>query len=474
MKKLCFLSIVLMALTGCSVGPDYIRPTAAVPAEFKELKGWREAQPRDQEIRSKWWETFGDPLLNSLAEQVNVSNQSVALAESQYRQALAQVQQARANYFPTLGTGASFTRSAGPTGSGQAITNQHQLALNTSWELDVWGKVRRQVESGTAAAEASFADLQSMRLSMQAELTLNYFQLRTLDAQKKNFAEAVVAYERALELTQNRYNAGVAAKADVVQAQTQLKSVQAQAVDVGIQRAQLEHAIASLIGKAPADFSLAWAEFKVPQPKIPVSFPSDLLERRPDIASAERKMAAANAQIGVAKAAYYPSFSLSGSVGYQSANLANLFTAPNLFWSLGPMALAATLFDGGARQAQTEQAKAAYDGAVANYRQTVLTGFQEVEDNLAALRILDEEAQMQEQAVNAARESVVLTTNQYKAGIVNYLNVVTAQTIALTNERTAIGISGQRLNAAVLLVKALGGGWSAADNRNARQDSGSK
>ena len=465
MKKILILKmllVILLMISGCSVGPDYKRPDAPVPSSFKELKGWRQALPRDQEIRTKWWEAFGDPILNSLAQQVNVSNQSIALAESQYRQAQALVQLARANYFPTLGAGAAYTRSQ-PAGETSGTVNQHQISLNAIWEVDLWGKVRRQVEGSTASAEASFADLQAMRLSMQTELALNYFQLRTLDAQKKNLDEAVEAYTKALELTSNRYNAGVVAKADVAQALTQLKSTQAQAIDIGVQRAQLEHAIASLTGKPPADFSLPPVIFAPPQIKIPVAIPSDLLERRPDIASAERKMAAANAQIGVAKAAYYPSLSLSGSLGYLSAELATLFTAPSFFWALGPMALATTLFDGGARKAQSEQAMAAYDGTVAFYRQTVLTGFQEVEDNLAALRILDEEAQMQEQAVNSSHESVTLTTNQYRAGIVSYLNVVTTQIIALTNERAAISISGQRLNAAVLLVKALGGGWSAPE-----------
>jgi len=465
MKKILILKmllVILLMISGCSVGPDYKRPDAPVPSSFKELKGWRQALPRDQEIRTKWWEAFGDPILNSLAQQVNVSNQSIALAESQYRQAQALVQLARANYFPTLGAGAAYTRSR-PAGETSDTVNQHQISLNAIWEVDLWGKVRRQVEGSTASAEASFADLQAMRLSMQTELALNYFQLRTLDAQKKNLDEAVEAYTKALELTSNRYNAGVVAKADVAQALTQLKSTQAQAIDIGVQRAQLEHAIASLTGKPPADFSLPPVIFAPPQIKIPVAIPSDLLERRPDIASAERKMAAANAQIGVAKAAYYPSLSLSGSLGYLSAELATLFTAPSFFWALGPMALATTLFDGGARKAQSEQAMAAYDGTVAFYRQTVLTGFQEVEDNLAALRILDEEAQMQEQAVNSSHESVTLTTNQYRAGIVSYLNVVTTQIIALTNERAAISISGQRLNAAVLLVKALGGGWSAPE-----------
>ena len=467
MKKLFVLEILLVILimiSGCSVGPDYKRPDAPVPSSFKELKGWRQALPRDQEIRTKWWEAFDDSILNSLEEQVNVSNQSIALAESQYRQAQALAQLARANYFPTVNAGAAYTHSlpAGGGGINNAV-DQHQVSLNAAWEVDLWGKVRRQVESSKASAEASFADLQVMRLSMQAELALNYFQLRILDAQKKNLEEAVAAYGKALELTSNRYNAGVAAKADVSAAQTQLKSAQAQAIDVGVQRAQLEHAIAILTSKPPADFSLTPVIFVQPQIRIPVAIPSDLLERRPDIASAERKMAAANAQIGVAKAAYYPTLSLSGSLGYASTELASLFTSPSFFWALGPTALSTTLFDGGARKAQTEQARAAYDGTVAFYRQTVLTGFQDVEDNLAALRILDEEAQSQEQAVKSARESVMLTTNQYKAGIVSYLNVVTAQTIALTNERSAINISGQRLNAAVLLIKALGGGWSALE-----------
>jgi NodT family efflux transporter outer membrane factor (OMF) lipoprotein len=473
MKKLLIFKmflVILLMLSGCSVGPDYKRPDAPVPSSYKELKGWREALPRDQEIRTKWWVAFGDPILNSLAEQVNVSNQSIALAESQYRQAQALVKLARANYVPTVSAGAAYTRSlpSGTTGT-NGIVNQNQVSLSAAWELDLWGKVRRQVESSKASAEASFADLQAMRLSMQTELALSYFQLQILDAQKKNLEEAVTAYEKALELTSNRYNAGVVAKADVAAAQTQLKSTQAQAIDVGVQRAQLEHAIATLIGKPPADFSLAPATFALPQIKIPVALPSDLLERRPDIASAERKMAAANAQIGVAKAAYYPTISLSGALGYASAELATLFTSPSFFWAIGPMALSATLLDGGARMAQTEQVMAAYDGTVAFYRQTVLTGFQNVEDNLAALRILAEEAQMQEQAVNSAHESVTLTTNQYKSGIVSYLNVVTTQIIALNNERAAINISGQRLSAAVLLIKALGGGWNTPEASDVNQ-----
>ena len=474
MKKTLILEIllvILVVISGCSVGPDYKRPDAPVSSSFKELKGWRQALPRDQEIRTKWWEAFGDPILNTLAEQVNVSNQSIAQAEAQYRQAQALVRLARASYFPTVNAGAAYTRTPPPYGSAGTYNNvnKNQVSLNTAWELDLWGKVRRQVEGSTASAEASFADLQAMRLSMQTELALNYFQLRILDAQKKNLEEAVQAFGKALELTSNRYNAGVVAKADVAAAQTQLKSTQAQAIDIGVQRAQLEHSIAILTGMPPADFSLPPVTFALPQIKIPVGIPSDLLERRPDIASAERKMAAANAQIGVAKAAYYPSISLSGSLEFVSAELATLFTSPNFFWTIGPMALSTTLLDGGARIAQTGQAMAAYDGTVAFYRQTVLTGFQDVEDNLAALRILDEEAQVQEQAVKSAQESAILTTNQYKAGIVSYLNVVTAQTIALTNERVAINISGQRLNAAVLLIKALGGGWNTSEAHDLNQ-----
>jgi len=468
MKKIFLFAMTLIILAGCSVGPDYTKPDAPVPAQYKELQGWREALPRDAEIKSKWWEDFADPVLSGLVGEVNVSNQNIALAESQYRQATALAQQARAGYFPTVGAQGTYTR-ARSSSTGYETTNSYSPALTASWEIDIWGKVRRQVEAGRAAAEASLADLAAMRLSMQTEVVVNYYALRMIDEQKKNLDQAVGAYGRALELTQNRYNAGVAAKADVIAAQTQLKSTRASVVDLGVQRAQLEHAIAVLTGKPPAAFALPVAAFQWPKIAIPVSLPSDLLERRPDIASAERTMAAANAKIGVAKAAYYPTLTLSGSVGYSGVELGNLFTSPHLFWAMGPMVAAATLFDGGARAAQTEQARAAYDGAVASYRQTVLAAFQAVEDNLAALRILAEEAQVQKEAVEAARESVKLTTNQYKAGIVSYLNVVTVQTVALSNERTAIGIEGQRLQAAALLIKALGGGWKDESRKTAQK-----
>lgn len=464
---LCIVMIGLVMFFGCAVGPDYKRPTVNVPVAFKELKGWKEAQPRDREITIQWWKVFNDPLLNSLEEQVSISNQSLVQAEAQYRQALALVQGARANYFPQIGASAAVTRaqSSGNNNSntGTTTANQHMVALSAGWEIDIWGRVRRQVESNTASAQASAADLQALRLSLQAELAQNYFLLCTLDAQKKILDDTAAAYQKALELTRNRYTAGVAAKAEVAQALTQLKTTQAQAIDIGVQRAQLEHAIALLIGKAPADFSIPTTSITAKMPQIPIAIPSALLERRPDIASAERSIAAANAQIGVAKSAYFPSLSLSASTGYQSAGLVDLFAAPGLFWALGPVALGQTLFDGGARKAQTEQAIAAYEGTVAAYRQTVLASFRQVEDNLSTLRILEDEARVQDEALISARESVALTTNQYKAGTVSYLNVIITQYVALTNERAALGIRGQRLTAAILLIKALGGGWNASE-----------
>ena len=460
----------LLVLAACTVGPDYVRPTADTPAAFKEMEGWKTAQPRDQELRGKWWESYNDPLLNELVEQVSVSNQNLVQAAAQFRQARALVQSARASYMPSVSASASATRSQSPSGfvgqnqnlNANGPSTSYSLSLDAVWEPDLWGRVRRTVESNAAGAQASAADLQALRLSVQAELAQNYFQVRALDAQKQLFDDTIAAYQRSLTLTQNQYTAGVVAKVDVIQAQTQLKTTQAQALDIGVQRAQLEHAIALLLGKPPSGFSLVVAPLTALPPAFPVGVPSSLLERRPDIAAAERRMAAANAQIGVAEAAYYPSLTLSATGGYQSSSFSNWLTAPSRFWSLGP-ALAQTLFDGGLRRAQTDQAIAAYDANVAGYRQTVLTGFQEVEDNLVALRILEEEAAIQDEAVQNARQSVALTTNQYKAGIVSYLNVVTVQATALVNERTAVDVLNRRLAASVLLVKALGGGWNASD-----------
>jgi len=459
--------ILALALAGCAVGPDYRRPEVQVSAAYKEAAGWKVAEPQDESSRGNWWEIFGDPQLSALIESIDISNQNVLLAEARFRQAQALAAQSRAALFPTLDANASITRSRSPTGliggttAGRIIDNR-SVALNSSWEIDLWGRLRRALQSSAANAQASAADLAAARLSAQAELASNYFQLRVLDAQKQLLDDTVTAFDRSLELTRNRYAAGVAAKVDVVQAETQLKSTLAQAIDTGVQRAQLEHAIAILIGRPPSEFSIAPVPLAVTMPRVPLGLPSELLERRPDVAAAERRAAAANAQIGVAKAAYFPSLTLSAGGGFRSANATDLFTAPSRFWSIGP-ALAQSIFDAGLRSAQTEQAIAAYDATVAQYRQAVLAGFQEVEDNLAALRILEEEAKVQEDAVRAARESVVLTTNQYKAGIVSYINVVTVQTTQLSNERTAVGILGRRLVAAATLVKALGGGWSAAE-----------
>ena len=457
----------LALLSACTVGPKYVRPSVATPPAYKEAGAWKLAQPRDDLQRGKWWETFGDAQLNALIEQIDISNQNVRAAEARFRQARALVQQARAGLFPSVTGTASATRSG--SGGGSSTTNRaggtannYNLALDATWEADVWGRVRKTVESNAAGAQASAADLETARLLAQAELALNYFQLRVLDAQQQLLDDSVAAFQKSLDVTRNRYNVGVAGKVDVVQGETQLKSTQAQAIDIGVQRAQLEHAIAILIGKPPAEFALARIALDVAIPSVPLGLPSELLERRPDIAAAERRVAAANAQVGVAQAAFFPALTLSASGGFQSSSLAQWLTLPSRFWAIGP-AIAQSIFDAGLRRALTAQAIALFDANVAAYRQTVLGGFQEVEDNLAALRSLEQEANVQDGAVQAARQSVDLTLNQYKAGTVSYLNVVTVQTAWLANERTAVGIRGQRLAATVTLVKALGGGWTASD-----------
>jgi NodT family efflux transporter outer membrane factor (OMF) lipoprotein len=455
----------LLLPAACTVGPDYVRPTPleTMPTAYKELEGWKVAQPQDGAVPERWWEIYHDPVLNSLEEQIAISNLTIASAEAQFRQARAQVQAAKAGYFPSLTAGASATRSQrsrnlGAGNIGGTTSSDFQLPLDVAWELDLWGKLRRGVEASQAGAQASAADLAAVTLSAQAELAIDYLQLRVLDAQKQLLDATTTVFRKSLELTRNRYAAGVAAKSDVLQAETQLKSTEAQAIDLGVQRAQLEHAIALLIGKPPAAFSLPSTSLANIIPAIPTGLPSELLERRPDIASSERKMAAANAQIGIAKAAYFPTIRLSAAAGLEASSLASLFAWPSRFWSVGPT-VSASLFDGGLRQAQSDQAMAAYDATVAAYRETVLTGFQEVEDNLAALRILEEEARVQDQAVQSAQQVVSITTNQYQAGTVAYLNVLVAQTTALANERTALGLVGRRLAASVLLIKAMGGGW---------------
>jgi NodT family efflux transporter outer membrane factor (OMF) lipoprotein len=469
-KNSCLtVQILLMSCTllsaACTVGPDYIKPTAvaAMPVAFKESEGWKVAQPQDVAISERWWELYHDPILNSLEEQVAISNLTVASAEARFRQARAGVQAARAGYLPSLSAGASATRSrhSGNVTGGGTTTSDFQLPLDATWELDLWGKVRRAVEASQANAQASAADLAAITLSSQAELASDYLQLRVVDAQRKLLDETTALYRKSLELTNNRYASGIVAKADVLQAETQLKSTEAQAIDLGVQRAQLEHAIALLVGKPPSAFSLPPTTLAQAVPVIPMGLPSEILERRPDIASAERAMAAANAQIGIAKAAYYPTISLSAAAGLDASSLAQLFAWPSHFWSVGS-SMSASLFDGGLRSAQSDQAKAAYDATVASYRETVLTAFQEVEDNLAALRILEEELKIQDQAVQAANQVVTITTNQYQAGTVAYLNVIVAQSTALANQRTALSLTGRSLTASVLLVKAVGGGWSPA------------
>ena len=478
------LTIIVAALllASCTVGPDYVRPGAPVATAYKEAEGWKVAEPRDEAIRGAWWEIFDDPVLNRLEEQVSITNQNLALAEAQYRQAQSLVQVARAAYFPMITVGPGYTRSFGTFGARGAAGNQqiasgtpsglpgsaassssstisvYSLPASLSWEIDLWGRVRRNVEANRASAEASAADLESTRLLVQAELAQSYFQLRALDSQKELLDRTVAAYQDTLRLTQNRYARGVASKGDVLQAETQLRSTEAQRIDVGVQRAQTEHAIALLLGKPPSEFSLPFSPLSITPPAVPLGLPSELLERRPDIAAAERRMASANAQIGVAVAAYYPALSLSGLAGFESTALSDLLNWSSRFWSVGG-SLSETVFQGGLRRAQTEQARAAFEATVASYRQSVLTAFQEVEDNLAALRILEQEAAVQEEAVRASGQSVRVTANQYRQGIVTYINVNVAQTAALGNERTALDILNRRMTAVVQLIRALGGGW---------------
>jgi NodT family efflux transporter outer membrane factor (OMF) lipoprotein len=461
----------------CAVGPDYKRPSAPVPAAFKEQappgntaaaeNKWKPAEPRDDTHRGKWWEVFSDPQLNTLEDQVNISNQNIAQAEAQFRGARAAVRGARADFFPTVTATASATRSQASssgrtTGAPSGPANLYSLPVDLSWELDVFGRVRRNVEGSVANAQASAADLETVRLTMQAELALDYFDLRGLDTQKQLLDTNVAALDKALGMTVNRFNQGVVSGVDVAQAQTQLETTRAQATDLRIRRAQLEHAIATLTGKPPAELTIAPSAGVAPPPEIPATLPSDLLERRPDIAASERRVAAANAQIGVATAAFFPRLLLAATGGYESSRLADWFSLPSRFWSIGP-SLIATIFDGGKRRAATEQARAAHEAAVAVYRLNVLTSFQDVEDNLAALRILSEEAAQLSDAVSAAERSLAIARNRYLAGTTTYLEVVTAQTIAIANELAAVNVQARRMTAAVNLIKALGGGWRDAD-----------
>jgi len=464
---------MLALLSACAtVGPNYVKPAplppqtmAALPLSYVEADGWRIAQPKDNVLRGNWWGIYAIPELDALEQQVAAANQNVAQAEANYRQAQALVRASRSGFYPSVAAGASATRTQYSSEvSTLGIQNNFLLPVDFSWEIDLWGRVRRTVEASQASAQASQSDLASATLSAQSLLAQEYFLLRTVDAQKKVLEDTIVGYQKTLDLTKNRYAAGVASRADVLLAETQLKSAQAQSIDLGVQRAQLSHAMALLVGVPPSAFSIPVAPLVATPPPVPIGVPSDLLERRPDIASAERNVAAANARIGVAEAAFYPSVTLNASAGFEAATLAKWLTWPARFWSVGP-AVSEVLFDGGLRQAQTEQARAAYDAEVAAYRQTVLTGFQEVEDSLAALRILEEEARVQREALAAARQTVDVVTNQYKSGMVSYLSVIVVQVIALSNEQTVINILGRQMTASVSLVKALGGGWDASAPR---------
>ena len=471
-------AIALLAMTGCAVGPRYTRPQAATPPAFKEVPpGWKQAQPSDQAIRGKWWEIFQDPQLNALEEKINVSNQTLKASYDQFLQARALVRFQRADLFPTFDAGASASRNRLSQNRGQTSfvsrTNYSDLQIpvvTVSYEPDLFGRIRNTVQGFRSSAQASAGDLESVSLTLHGDLANNYFQLRTLDAEEQLLNSTVSAYEKALQLTENRHTGGVASAVDVAQAQTQLENARAQAIDVQVARAQFEHSIAVLIGEPASTFSLPFAPGNTAPPVIPVGVPSDLLERRPDIAASERRVSAANAQLGVARAAYFPVLNLSGSGGLESGNITTLFSGPSAFYSVGANALV-TAFDVGRRRAITEQSKAAYDQSVANYRQTLLTAFQEVEDNLAALRILEDEANRQRLAVDAAEKSLGLSVNRYKGGVTTYLEVTTAQGIALTDERFAVQILARRMAASVQLIQALGGGWNASQLPTGNSDS---
>lgn len=466
------LAGLLLGSTACMVGPNYKRPAAPQTPAYKEPlpEGWKEAQPNDGAIRGKWWEIYNDPQLNALEEQVSISNQNVLAAEAQFRAARAAVRVALAGLYPTVGVAPSINtgRSSGGFVTGgrvaatPSIVTTYSFPASASWTADIWGAVRRGVRATEAAAQADFALLESARLAFQAELAQDYFQLHGIDGDIDLLERTARSYEEYLALTRNRFQSGVASGGDVAQAQTQLDSTRAQLIDLGVARAQLEHAIAMLTGKPPSAVTLSAGLLKTPPPGVPVAVPSTLLERRPDIAAGERTVAAANEQIGIATAAFYPTLSLSAAGGFEATNITKWFSAPSRFWSLGTQ-LSQVLFEGGRRRAEVSLTEAQYDATVANYRQTVLTAFQQVEDNLAALRILAQEAAAVDQAVKAAEESLQIATYQYKAGTVAYLQVITTQAAALQEERTAVDVLTRRMVSSVLLIQALGGGWDATN-----------
>ena len=453
-----------LALSGC-LGPAYKRPAVETPATYKEAADaaqWQVAKPGDAVPKGEWWKIFGDDKLDELELKIAVSNQSVAQAQAQYREALELVSINRSAYLPTIATNPSAQRGYGGSGTAaHTYTDNFQLPLTAAWEPDLWGQIRQSVAGAKAAAQASAATLENVRLSLQAQLAIDYFSLQELDMEETLLNSSTGSYVEALMLTKTRFAHGVAAETDVDQAQTQLDSTRAQATDVALRRAQLEHAIAVLVGQAPASFSLSTGTIQAPPPPIPAVLPAQLLERRPDIATAERAVAAANANVGLARTAYFPAIDLAGAIGYEAGNAAHWFDWPNRFWSIGASA-AETIFDFGKRRAEQRQVNAAYDAAVAAYRQTVLSAFQEVEDNLSALALLSQEGVQQDSAAKAAETSLKLELDRYKAGIVSYLDVIQSQNIALTNERAAAQVLGRRLTSAVVLIRAVGGGWDAS------------
>ena len=455
--------MIALFLSGCTVGPKYVRPTAEVPADYKETGNWKTAEPSDAISKGKWWEVYQDPQLNALEDQISVSNQNLKIAQAQFLEARAALKISRSNYFPTVTGGISATHyhlsQNRPLATATSEYTDYQIPADVSYEADVWGRVRRTVEASRSEAQASAADLANVDLSLRAELAFDYFELRGLDAQKALLESTVISYQKALELTQSRYQGGLASAVEVAQAQTILETTRAQATDIGVQRAALEHAIAVLVGKPAASFALPAMPLTIPPPSIPPGLPSNLLERRPDIAGAERRVQEANAQIGVARAAYFPLFTLTGGGGFESTAITTLLQGPSGLWSLGGAA-AETLFDAGARRGAMQQAIARHDEFIASYRETVLTAFQEVEDNLAALRVLEEEAKTEQAAVAAAEHSLDLSITRYKGGVTSYLEVTTAQNAALADEVTAVNILTRRMEASILLVKAIGGGWN--------------
>lgn len=464
MQNVLLLAGALL-FTGCALGPKYRPPVVSAPPVYKEIGNWKTAQPSDQNLGGDWWEIFQDPQLNALEVEINVSNQNLKAAVAQYQESRAALRYVRADYYPTVTTSPSATRerysnNRPPQSSGlDGLTfNDFALPVNFSYQANVWGRVSKNVEAYREQAQASAADLAVVNLSMHSALAIDYFAARTLDAEEKLLRDTVAQYKQALQLNEDRYRGGLASEVEVEQARTILETTRAQLVDVGVARAQYEHATAVLVGKAPADFALPPLPLTTPPPTIPVGIPSELLERRPDIAAAERRVASANAEVGLAKTAYYPLVNILGEGGFESGSITTLLQGPSAMWSIGG-SLVETLFDGGRRRATNDQAKASYDSTVASYRETVLTGFQQVEDNLAALRVLEQEAGVQASAVQAAQRSLDLSNTRYDGGVTSYLEVITAQNAALTDEVTAVNILGRRMASAVLLIQAIGGGW---------------